>query len=908
MHHTTLTREPTRELAGNWEFATDPDDVGRSEAWYDPDADWSGSRDVSVPHSWQEEADLREYTGVGWYRRSVDVDAVGDDRRALLYFGAVDYDATVWVNGERVGGNREGYLPFRFDVTDALVDGENSVVVRVDDPEDISEIPHGKQGEPWYTRVSGIWQRVDLAVVPATRVRDVRVTPDLTDDTASVEVRATAPDDAGAFDGLSATVRVRPAGGDATGEADAARGSRSLDADGTATLTLEFDDPTYWTPDDPHLYEVAVDLERDGDRVDAYDDTFGMRSVERREGDIYLNGDPLFVRGALDQAFYPDTFYRPADLDTFEAEIRAAKEMGFNMLRKHIKPAHPRFLELADEMGMLVWEEPANPSVYSETSREAVREQFARMVERDFNRPSVIAWSLYNEEWGIGGLYEEGESLWTDAEKQSFLAEFYASARERDPTRLVCDNSGWAHVVTDLNDYHEYFVVPDRAGAWRDKLDDIVDDPAGNYGGYDAYGGDGPAPDETPLLVSEFGTWGLPSVDALEAHYGGDPHWYRHEFLSGLKSPAGVRDRFESSHLAETFADLDGLADAWQRRELTSIADSIADMRVHDGVAGYVVTELTDIEWEFNGLLDYLREEKVPAERFARANAPVAVQVRPDAHVAWDDEVVNADLVVVNDTGDRVEATLRWEAFGETGETEVSVGPFATERLANAVSVDAPAVDGVRAGSVTAELADPDAGDARGPDDVRGEASVTVVARDAGIALGVYTDHDGLREALAAADGPTVVDLNEADAALVTALDDEVRAFVEGGGTAALLPDADGRMNGTDEFGFTELPAEESWNLCASFVSQTLLSDVDAVPGWAFEGLYPYAYVADPAGDDEVFAGYTEGWVANSGAVALARSVGDGRLGVCTLRVADGYGSHPTATAALSAFVDRLRE
>ncbi|WP_049917060.1 glycoside hydrolase family 2 protein [Halogeometricum pallidum] len=888
MQRTTLTRDPTRELSGDWEFATDPEDDGRTEGWYDPDAAWEDPREVSVPHSWQEEADLREYVGVAWYRRTVDLDAVDDDRRAVLYFGAADYDATVWVNGERVGCNREGYLPFRFDVTDALVAGENTVAVRVEDPEDISEIPHGKQGEPWYTRVSGLWQRVDLAVVPEVRVRDARVTPDLSDDTARVDVSVTAPEEGEPLADLSADVRIRSDG------TEVASRTAPVGDDGTASVTLALDDPDYWTPDTPHLYEVAVDLGRGGDRIDAYADTFGMRSVERSEDELFLNGDPLFVRGALDQAFYPDTFYRPADLGTFETEIRAAKEMGFNLLRKHIKPAHPRFLELADEIGMLVWEEPANPSAYSEASREAVRDQFAGLVERDFNRPSVIAWSLYNEEWGIGGLYEdEEESLWTDGEKQEFLASFFESARERDPTRLVCDNSGWAHVVTDLNDYHEYFVVPDRADAWREQLDRIVDDPAENYGVDD--------PDPAPLLISEFGTWGLPSVDALESHYDGEPHWYRHGFLSGLKSPAGVRDRFEASHLSDTFDDLDDLADAWQRRECLSIAESIADMRSHEGVAGYVVTELTDIEWEFNGLLDYLREEKASVDAFARANAPVAVQVRPDAHVYWDDGRVEADLAVVNDTGERIEGTLRWEAFGETGETGVSVEPFGNERLAGGISVDAPSVEGVRDGSVSAELvgATVDAAD---------EASLTVVSRNVGLDdRTVYTDHDGLRRALADDDGPSVVDDPEdCDVAFVTRVDDATREFVEAGGAAALLPDSEGRMDGSDEFSFTDLPEEESWNLCASFVSQTLLLDVDVVPGWAFEGLYPYAYAvdSDPAG--ETFAGYTEGWLANTGAVALSRSAGDGQLGACTLRVTDGYGSHPTATAVLAALADEL--
>ena len=886
MEHATFNRDPLRELSGEWEFAVDPDDVGRDDAWYESDVDWPESRTVSVPHSWQEHDDLREYTGAAWYRRTVNVDAPADDERAVLYFGAADYETTVWVNGERVGVNREGYLPFRFDVTEHLVDGENAVAVRVFDPEDMSEIPHGKQGDPWYTRVSGLWQRVDLAAVPATRVRDARATPELDADAARFDIRATAADGVDPSS-LSATVRVLDDG------TEVASGASDLDVNGRGTVVVDLDDPDYWTPEMPSLYDFEVELERDGASLDVYADYFGMRSVEHDGDRLLLNGDPLSVRGALDQAYYPDTFYRPSDLDLFETEIRTAKELGFNMLRKHIKPAHPRFLELADRLGMLVWEEPANPSVYTDASREAVQEQFSGMVERDFNRPSVIVWSLYNEEWGIGGHYEESESLWTDEEKQEFLAGFYHSAREEDPTRLICDNSGWAHVATDLNDYHEYFVVPDRADAWREKLDYIVEHPEENYGVTET------DPESVPLLMSEFGTWGLSSVPALEEHYGGDPHWFHHDFLSGLKSPAGVRDRFEGSHLSETFDDLDDLAAAWQRRELQSVAEIIADMRVHDGVAGYVITEFTDIEWEFNGILDYLREEKSLHEDFARINAPVAVRVEPSAHVCWDDEALNADLVVVNDTGERIEETIRWEAFGESGDAPIEVEPFGVERLSDAVSVSIPNVDGVKTGAITATLDDRD---------LSGEATITAVSRSvgAGSDLAVYADDSDLREALAGGGAAVSDSPSEADVALVTELDESTRTFVEDGGKAVLLPDADGHVDESDAFSFAELPEKESWNLCASFVSQTLLPEVDVVPGWAFDDLYPYAYVSDPEPEDDVLVGYTEGWLANSGGIVLSRAVGDGQLAACTLRVTDGYGSHPTATAALAAVIDEL--
>jgi hypothetical protein len=889
------TRDPTVPLSGEWRFATDPDDVGVDEAWYDPDVALPDARDVDVPHAWQRHDDLREYVGTAWYRRTASVDPDPDpDRRYRLRFGAVDYEATVWVDGVEVGSNRGGYLPFEFDVTDALRDGadggegaagEHVVAVRVRDPEDLREIPHGKQGEPWYTRTSGIWQDVSLVAVPETRVASVRATPDLEADAVRLAVDVAGPD----ADDCRASVRVAQDG--------RALGSATLaPTDGTAEAVVALDDPDYWTPESPALCDVAVELlHEDGTVVDDYADYFGMRSVHVADGEWYLNGEPLRVRGALDQAYYPDSHGWPTGPVSYREEIRAAKRLGFNMLRKHIKPAHPEFVELADRTGLLVWQEPANPDRYTERSRREVREQFEAMVERDYNRPSVVVWSLYNEEWGIGlDLQERTEPehparLWNDADKQAYLADLYADARELDPTRLVCDNSGWAHVATDVNDYHEYFVLPDRVDAWHDRLDEVVADPAGNYATTDE---DGPAPEEVPLVVSEFGTWGFPDVDALVDHYGGDPHWFDHEFLDGLKRPAGVRERFAASHLSDAFDDLGALAADWQRREFESIAEQIADMRVHDDVSGYVVTEFTDIEWEFNGMLDYLRRDKAFADRFAAVNGPTMVRVEPAARSVRAGESIRLDLAVVNDRPEPLEATVEWTVDDASGTVDVAVDAASTTRLADAVEVAAPAVDGVGTVEVAARLAATDAG-------ASWTTSVVVVDEPTPAPPTAATDATA-RDALAAA-GVDPVDAAEADVLVTTAPDGSDLAFAADGGRLVVLPDAGtGRLDGDALAGFDvrDLPAGASWNLCASFLHQRLLDGVDRVPGWAFDGLHPYSYVTDVGGDDAVHAGYTEGWLSATGGVVLTRPRGDGAVTACGLRVTDPDAG-PVATALL---------
>ncbi|MFC4439947.1 MULTISPECIES: glycoside hydrolase family 2 protein [Natrialbaceae] len=644
-----------RALNGHWQFVTDPEYDGRSDDWYDPDADWPNrTHAVEVPCAWQEDDAYREYTGAAWYRRTETLELPAEER-VLLRFGAVDYEATVWVNGERVGENRGGYLPFELDVTDAVVEGENAIVVEVVDPADISEIPHGKQGAPWYQRISGIWQDVTLEFVPETRVERLRATPDLDDDSARIDFDVAGVDDSSS---VTAAVRITRDGD------DAARGETAIDADGSGSLTVSIEDPTYWTPETPALYDVTVDLRRDGQVVDRYEDYFGMRSVEARDGRLYLNGEPYYMRGALDQGYYPETLYRPFDESLFEEEVRTAKDLGFNLIRKHIKPAHPDFLECADRLGILVWEEPANPTVHTDRSKREVREQIEGLLERDYNRPSVIVWSLYNEEWGIGnpqGLDEE-TSLWEDEAKQEYLADLYDDISARDPTRIVCDNSGWAHVATDVNDYHRYFVSPDRAGAWETDIDAMADAPEENYGATET------DPDDAPIIVSEFGTWGLCDLPAVEAHYDGTPPWFDYDFFDDpIKRPEGVHDRLEETTLPDVFDDWESLAEAWQWREFRSIKDVIERMRAREGVAGYVITEFSDIEWEFNGMLDYRREEKVFTDDFARINDDVLVMVEPDSHAVGAGDTLTADVVVSNHTNEPLEGEVTWSFRGREG-------------------------------------------------------------------------------------------------------------------------------------------------------------------------------------------------------------------------------------------------
>ena len=920
----TVAGRCSRSLNGRWQLRRDAEDVGTDDEWYDA-ADWPDDGDrfsISVPSAWQEIDELTDYTGVAWYRTSFDLDEVPDGKRVFLRFGAVDYHATVYVNGLECGDHRGGYLPFETDVTDALEGGENVVTVRVEDPEDISEIPHGKQGEPWYTRVSGIWQAVTLETRPLIRVSDLKVTPDLDDDTAHVEF-ATATENQ-TPEGLDATVRVEH-DGDLVAETTC-----QVDPETPTAVSVSIPEALYWSPEQPALYDIEVELSTDGTTVDSYTDYFGMREIEHVDGELYLNGEPLYVRGALDQGYYPETLYRPFDEDLFEEEIRTAKELGFNLLRKHIKPAHPDFLELADKMGILVWEEPANPARYTERSRTEVRQQLRELIDRDFNRPSVVVWSLYNEEWGIG--HAEGEPfIWDDEEKQSYLAEFYETAKRWDPTRLVCDNSGWAHVATDLNDYHRYFASPDRSDAWGEDLDAMEAHPEGNYAATHT------DPESAPVIVSEFGMWGLSDTEALEAFYGGEPDWYNHPFLtasdesvnerqvhleSNLRSPAGFEKRFQETMLSETFDGLSELAEVWQWREYYSIKDVIEQMRVHGGISGYIITEFTDIEWEFNGILDYRREQKAFHDEFAAINSELLVVADLDSHVVWGGHEVAASVAVVNDGRDVYRGTVDWALVADaTGQT-VDEGRFEVAVDANAGSrprtIEAQTPSGAETGTYTLEATftsestgDTESAADQEPATASNEESVTVVepARTPNHDVTVFVQENYVADRLIGSRHDVTRELtDEVDLAVASTLDDAIRGYAEAGGTVLLMPRLHEVTPDDDLFEYRELPRGEDWNLCSALYTHDspLIADLTGSKrlDWAFEGIYPNALVEDLDADrDDIHVEYVQGWIANWGSPLVTRSVGDGQVCVTTFPLGQAHGEHPVGTVLLERLI-----
>jgi hypothetical protein len=246
-------------------------------------------------------------------------------------------------------------------------------------------------------------------------------------------------------------------------------------------------------------------LVQGGKVLDTFDDALRHAHDRGQDGQILLNGHPVFLAAALDQDFYPDTIYTPPSTAYLRDQFKKAKELGLNMLRCHIKTPDPRYLDLCDEMGIMVWYEVPNWAVLTKKSGSRGREHLEQMLERDYNHASILILSVMNESWGID-LSEKWQREW--------LVEMFDYAKSLDPTRIIVDNSaceGNFHVKSDLDDYHVYFAIPDHAGWWADWCADFASRPAWTYSRY----GDAQRTFKEPILLSEFGNWGLPKLSLL---------------------------------------------------------------------------------------------------------------------------------------------------------------------------------------------------------------------------------------------------------------------------------------------------------------------------------------------------------------------------------------------------------
>ena len=558
-------------LDGTWEFSFDPEGL-----WNSPHQPQWESR-IVVPFSPETPASGIGNTGffrACWYRRQFAAPELANGDRLLLHFGAVDYAAKVWVNGQIVATHEGGYTPFTADITEWLKrdEPETVVVAAEDDPAELSK-PRGKQDwqlhphSIWYPRTTGIWQTVWLERVNATHLGAVRWTPNLERWEIGFEAWVNGP----VRDGLRCNVKLWAAG--------------KLLAEDTYTVIsgevhrrIALSDPgiddyrneLLWSPATPTLIQATVRLESGaGELLDSIESYTALRSIGVQGEKFVLNNRPYPLRMVLDQGYWPESGLTAPDDAAFRRDVELAKAMGFNGVRKHQKIENPRYLYWADRLGLLVWEEMPSAYRFTWASIHRLTREWFEAIERDINHPCIVAWVPFNESWGVPDLP-------SSPAQRHYVQALYHLTKTLDATRPVVGNDGWESIATDIIGIHDYDSDPERI-ARRYAIADMPqlfkrERPGGRILTLDA-----PTQDQ-PIMITEFGgiacsrdpsgTWGYSRAD--------NPGDFGRRYMELLRTIRSlpVLAGFCYTQFADTYQESNGLlyADRTPKFQLEDIA------------------------------------------------------------------------------------------------------------------------------------------------------------------------------------------------------------------------------------------------------------------------------------------------------------------------------------------------
>lgn len=625
-----------RTLNGQWNFLFDDADLGLDEFWQQKglpaQASVSGTSDppakrtIQVPYVFQTPASgigERDVHEVFWYERQIEDSRTSEERerghRLLLRFGAVDYEAKVWLNGHFVGFHRGGHVPFDLDLSEAIQFSgsiiQHRLTIRVyDSAFDVTQ-PRGKQfwgpksESIFYTPSSGIWQSVWLESVPSLRIADsshgtiIRsndIERGIVDARIAVQGRRAQQKCSIELEASIGGVMVASSGKKALPREEAFVRfdlSMRLDDKQLDQLPIELTNesplshPTcwrngvaLWSPEHPLLYDLVIRLHDDstGRWVDEVHTTTGMRSLNWTAGDgtFRLNGQPYFQALFLDQGYWPGTLMTPPSPDALRQDIVLSKAMGFNGCRKHQKVEDPAFMYFADKLGFLVWGEMASCYNFSLDGVERFNQEWEEMIKRDINHPCIVTWTPVNESWGYSDL---GGSI----RQRDHIRSLYYNTKTLDPTRAINDNCGWEHVITDISSFHDYA----DASGMAERCASI-----------------------RSIFERGRNMWLAPLYHPDGTHDEGSKHQRGAPIMCTEFGGVNVAVKNDDSRTANW-----GYTTASSSEDLLKRTEDIIMAVVKEGhVCGIVWTQTTDIEQEMNGLYSYDRQPKVSPEAMTK--------------------------------------------------------------------------------------------------------------------------------------------------------------------------------------------------------------------------------------------------------------------------------------------------
>ncbi|HCA70909.1 MAG TPA: glycoside hydrolase family 2 [Lachnospiraceae bacterium] len=565
-------RDDWTNLNGEWNFVFDDENAGEADKWYQC---FPSARKILVPYTYETALgtiDDPSYHQVIWYNRKVDLTTNGKER-IILNFEGVDYLAKVWVNGSFAGVHTGGYVAFSLDISKVAVDGENDITIRVEDSFSCVQ-PRGKQRWKeesfgcWYVQTTGIWKTVWLEKVPSCYLANVKITPDIDHGEVSFYAKVVGrKNDTDTM--LCCEITLE--------DQEVCSTNIKVDADYVSfKLSLANENEPWkvalWSPDNPRLYDVKLTLSEGGANTDRVKTYFGMRKISIDGNKILLNNRPLYQRLILDQGYWKESHLTPPSEEAIIKDIELIKEAGYNGLRKHQKIEDRRFLYWCDRKGLLVWSEMAAQYTFNEDAMKVFTKEWMEVVEQNYNHPSIIIWTPFNESWGV-------ERIYSDKRQQKFTEAIYHLTKAFDPMRPVIVNDGWEHTVSDIVTLHDY-------SEWGEEIADRYADPneilynripfnKHRYAFAEGYSYQG-----QPVIISEYG--GI-AFDSKEGWGYGRKVQTGEDFL----------ERFDS---------------------LTSAIQRL------DYVCGFCYTQLTDVQQEVNGLYTIDREPKVNIAKVKKIN------------------------------------------------------------------------------------------------------------------------------------------------------------------------------------------------------------------------------------------------------------------------------------------------
>lgn len=554
-------RENWQNLNGIWQFEMDAGVSGDKRGLMAPELTYS--QEINVPFCMESKLSGIGYTDFMtsvWYKRDIEITKENLENLVFLHFGAVDYEAVLYVNGQQVGSHKGGYVSFKFDITKYLKEGTNTITLNAKDDSRDRLTPSGKQSKLYesyscyYTRTTGIWQTVWLEFVPKTHVVKTKYYTDIHEGTVTINAELCGE---GTF---KAKAFYK---GKKMGEASA----KSFG--GMTTIQIKLSEKHLWEVGNGRLYDLVLTYGED--KVQSY---FGLRSLRLDGRKFLINEKSVFQRLVLDQGFYPDGIYTaPSDAELC-ADIDRSLAMGFNGARLHEKVFEERFLYHADRKGYIVWGEHANWGLdhsYADSVHGFLPE-WLEAIDRDFNHPAIVGWCPMNETWNQNGRKQSDD----------VIKNIYLATKAADSTRPCIDSSGGVHVMTDIMDDHSY-----------------EQDPAKFKEHYENVGIDGSFVDrwekyhrpyksrlyntDIPFFCSEYGGIGWDHGVMMGGH--------KAEEIRAYDWSYGETPKTEEEFLAR----------------LKGLTDVLMD---NENMFALCYTQLTDVEQEKNGLYTYDRQAK----------------------------------------------------------------------------------------------------------------------------------------------------------------------------------------------------------------------------------------------------------------------------------------------------------